>query len=126
MKVEDAISAANRLRPNNGFEDVDKYRWLQECDALARAQVIRKSLTGDFEGVGADQAGEDLGETTELLVPSPYDALYPHYLTAQIDAALGEFDRAANELAQYNALLTQFSVWMRQTYPPAKRPKFLY
>ena len=88
--------------------------------------MIRKSRTGDFEGVGADQAGEDLGETTELLVPSPYDALYPHYLTAQIDAALGEFDRAANELAQYNALLTQFSVWMRQTYQPAKNTKFWY
>ena len=40
--------------------------------------------------------------------------------------ALGESDRAANELAQYNALLNGFAVWMRQTYMPAKQTKLRY
>lgn len=126
MTVEQAIMAADRMRPNNPFQVEDKYRWLAECDALIRAQVVRKSRTGDFEGVGADEAGEDLGETTTLLTPAPYDALYPHYLVGQMDVSLGETDRAANELGQYNTLLTGFSVWMRQTYMPASSPKFRY
>lgn len=126
MTVEQAIMAADRMRPNNPFQVEDKYRWLAECDALIRAQVVRKSRTGDFEGVGADEAGEDLGEVTTLLAPAPYDALYPHYLVGQMDVSLGETDRAANELGQYNALLSGFAVWMRQTYMPASSPKFRY
>lgn len=128
MTVENAILAADRMRPNNPFEVEDKWRWLAECDALIRTQVVAKSLTGDYENRGADRAAEDgeLEETTELLTPPPYDALYPHYLCGQMDAALGEADRAANELAQYNSLLSSFAVWMRQTYRPVNRPRIVW
>lgn len=124
MTVEQAILAANRMRPNNPFDVEDKWRWLAECDALIRSQVVDRSCTGDYENRGADRAAEfdDLEETTELLAPAPYDALYPHYLCGQMDAALGEADRAANELAQYNSLLSGFAAWMRRTYMPAKKP----
>ena len=43
MTVENAILAADRMRPNNPFEVEDKWRWLAECDALIRAQVVEKS-----------------------------------------------------------------------------------
>ena len=88
--------------------------------------MVAKSATGDYEGAGADYAGEEMGELTELLAPAPYDALYPHYMAGQMDMALGESDRAANELAQYNALLNGFAAWMRQTYMPAKQTKLRY
>lgn len=126
MTVEKAIMIANRLRPRNDFALEDKYRWLAEADALIRSQVIRKSLTGSYENVGADLAGDEMDETTELLVPPPYDGLYPHYLAGQMDSALGEMDRAANELGQYNTLLSSFAVWMRQNYPPAGRRQIRY
>ena len=127
MTVEQAIAAADRMRPNNPFTTEDKYAWLRGCDGMIRAQVVSKSKTGDFEGVGADIVESDeLGETTLLLVPLPYDGLYPHYLAGQMDAALGESDRASNELAQYNALLSGFAVWMRRTYMPAANPRIRY
>ena len=128
MTVERAILAANRMRPNNPFDVEDKWRWLAECDALIRSQVVVRSCTGDYENQGADQAAEfdELEETTELLAPAPYDALYPHYLCGQMDAALGEADRAANELAQYNSLLSGFAAWMRRTYMPAKQPRIVW
>ena len=118
MTVEQAIAAADRMRPNNPFTTEDKYAWLRGCDGMIRAQVVSK---------GADIVESDeLGETTLLLVPLPYDGLYPHYLAGQMDAALGESDRASNELAQYNALLSGFSIWMRQTYMPAANPRIRY
>lgn len=126
MTVEQAIRAADGMRPNNPYAPETKYRWLRECDALIRTQVVVKSATGDYEGVGADYAGEEMDELTELLAPAPYDALYPHYMAGQMDMALGESDRAANELAQYNALLNGFATWMRQTYMPAKQTKLRY
>ena len=128
MTVEQAILAANRMRQNNPFDVEDKWRWLAECDALIRSQVVDRSCTGDYENRGADQAAEfdELEETTELLAPTPYDALYPHYLCGQMDAALGEADRAANELAQYNSLLGGFAAWMRRTYMPAKQPRIVW
>ena len=56
-----------------------------------------------------------------LLAPPPFDALYPHLLCAQMDAALGETDRYAGEQAQYNALYAELAVWLRQNYPPRSR-----
>lgn len=73
MTVEQAILAANRMRPNNPFDVEDKWRWLAECDALIRSQVVVRSCTGDYENQGADRAAEfdELEETTELLAPAP-------------------------------------------------------
>ena len=88
----------------------------------------RQELHRGLRNRGADRAAEfdELEETTELLAPAPYDALYPHYLCGQMDAALGEADRAANELAQYNSLLSGFAAWMRRTYMPAKKPRIVW
>ena len=76
--------------------------------------------TDGVRGVaGADRAGNDpLAEDAELLAPAPFDALYPHYLCARIDAALGETARYAGEQSQYNALAAELAVWLRQRYPP--------
>ena len=56
--------------------------------------------------------------SAELLAPAPFDALYPHYLCARIDAALSETARYAGEQSQYNALAAELAVWLRQRYPP--------
>ena len=51
----------------------------------------------------------------ELLVPVPFDALYPHYLCAKLDAALGETERYAGEQARYNSILAELSAWLAAT-----------
>ena len=50
-------------------------------------------------------------------VQLPEDALYPHYLCAMTDAALGETDRYVGEQAQYNSLLADLAAWLRRSYP---------
>ena len=93
---------------------------------MLRKLYFEKSGAAGYEKVGADAAwsGSTLPDSTELLVPVPYDTLYPHFLCARIDAALGETDRYAGEQAQYNALYAELAVWLRQNYPPRSRAQW--
>ena len=67
-----------------------------------------------------------LRQEAELLLPEPYDDYYPHYLCAQMDAALGETDRYANEMQLANAGSQAFAVWCRQHYLPKMQTKWRY
>ena len=120
MTVEQALARARELRPGCKISDETCRRWLCEEDALLRQQLFEKSGADEYVAAGADLAwsGEALPDDTVLLVPVPFDALYPHVLCARIDAALGETDRYAGEQAQYNSILADLAAWLRRTYPP--------
>ena len=126
MTVEQALARARELRPGCKISDETCRRWLCEEDALLRQQLFEKSGADEYAAAGADLAwsGEALPDDTVLLAPPPFDALYPHLLCAQMDAALGETDRYAGEQAQYNALYAELAVWLRQNYPPRSRAQW--
>ena len=126
MTVEQALARARELRPGCKISDETCRRWLCEEDARLRQQLFEKSGADEYAAAGADLAwsGEALPDDTVLLVPVPFDALYPHVLCARIDAALGETDRYAGEQAQCNALLSELAVWLRQKHPPRCRAQW--
>ena len=126
MTVEQALARARELRPGCKISDETCRRWLCEEDALLRQQLFEKSGADEYAAAGADLAwsGEALPDDTVLLVPVPFDALYPHVLCARIDAALGETDRYAGELAQCSGLLSELAVWLRQKHPPRCRAQW--
>ena len=75
-----------------------------------------------FAEAGADRLGADgLADGAALLVPFPFDGMYPHYLCAMIDAALGENDRYAGAMTRCNAILGEFAAWLRRSCPPPVR-----
>lgn len=125
MTISEAIDRADALRPGNPIDPETKQRWLRETDGQLRAQVVSRCDTRAFDGVGADTAPWDYGleEDVLLLVPPPYDALYPHGLCAQIDLALGETDRYMNEAEQYNGLVTEWAAFVRRRFRPAAAPR---
>lgn len=126
MTVEQALARARELRPGCKISDETCRRWLCEEDALLRQQLFEKSGADEYAAAGADLAwsGEALPDDTVLLVPVPFDALYPQVLCARIDAALGETDRYAGEQAQCNGLLSELAVWLRQKHPPRCRAQW--
>lgn len=126
MTVEQALARARELRPGCKISDETCRRWLCEEDALLRQQLFEKSGADEYAAAGADLAwsGETLPDDTVLLVPVPFDALYPHVLCARIDAALGEPDRYAGEQAQCSGLLSELAVWLRQKHPPRCRAQW--
>ena len=130
MTVGKAIETADKLRPNNSFERELKLLWLRQADAGLRKSIVDKSDTADFDDVGADALydpeQELLRQDAMLLLPQPYDDYYAHYLCAQMDAALGETDRYANEMQLANASEEGFAVWCRQLYRPRAQTKWRY
>lgn len=119
MTAGEAIERAAALRPGCNVPALTYKRWLREADGLLRKELFARSDTEAYAAQGADlEEAETLADSCELLVPAPYDALYPHYLCAQTDAALGETDRYAGEQAQYNTLLSELAAWLRRTYAP--------
>ena len=120
------MARARELRPGCKISDETCRRWLCEEDALLRQQLFEKSGADEYAAAGADLAwsGEALPDDTVLLVPVPFDALYPHVLCARIDAALGETDRYAGEQARCSGLLSELAVWLRQKHPPRCRAQW--
>ena len=90
------MERAEQLRPNCRIETETRLQWLRETDALLRTKLFDRSAAGAFDAVGADRPWEQpVQDDQTLLAPPPFDALYPHLLCAQMDAALGETDRYA-------------------------------
>ena len=122
MTVREALDRAAELRPGCKLFGRDAQTLaLRGGRHAAQAVFLRKAARPGMKKVGADAAwsGSTLPDSTELLVPVPYDTLYPHFLCARIDAALGETDRYAGEQAQYNSILSGLAAGLRQENLPA-------
>ena len=118
MTVGQALERAEELRPGSRIARSTRCAWLKEADAMLRQRFFKNSITDAYDEVGADLAWDDgLQDEDVLLAPEPFDAMYPHYLCAMTDAALGETDRYAGEQAQYNSLLAELAAWLRRSYP---------
>ena len=84
MTVGQALERAEELRPGCKVASCTRQRWLCEEDGMLRALLF--AACGLRAGVGADLAWPaegGLDDAVELLVPVPFDALYPHYLCAK-------------------------------------------
>ena len=90
MTVGQALERAEELRPGSRIALATRQAWLKEADAMLRERFFKNSITDAYDDVGADLAWDDsLQDDDVLLAPAPFDALYPHYLCAMSDAALG-------------------------------------
>lgn len=123
MTAEKAIEVADMLRPNNDFDRELKKLWLTQADAGLRKNIVDKSDTEDFDDVGADRNDEI---EAQLIAPEPWSDYYPHYLAAQMDAALGEATRYANEMQMANAASDEFALYCRKTYAPKAKTRWKY
>ena len=82
-------------------------------------------VCGCYSQLSPEEAAEDYPYTAQdlgstLLAEEPYDDLYTWWLQAQVDLANGEYDRAQNTMAMFNALWTQFVCWYCQRYDPVQ------
>ena len=122
MTAGEAIGQARALRPGCEMTEERMRSWLRREDGEIRARLLPERGAEELAQAGADLAGEgELTDSTVLLVPFPFDGMYPHYLCAMIDAALGENDRYAGAMTRCNAILGEFAAWLRRSCPPPVR-----
>ncbi len=125
MTAGEALERAEELRPGSRIPRETRQQWLRELDGMLRTRYFARSDTSAYDKVGADRNWDrGLRDEVVLLTPEPFDALYPHYLCARNDAALGETDRYAGEQAQYNSLLAELAAWLRREYPPKSKTQW--
>ena len=113
--VKQVLEQVDAMLPNQ-YTTAEKRRWLLQAEGF----VVREVHQPHAGGEETEVPPEDTGEDTVLLVQPPFDSLYPHYLCAMTDAALGENDRYAGEQAQYNSILAELAAWLRRKNLPTR------
>ena len=115
MTILEAITRADLIRPNE-LDSAVKLRWLSTLDGQIHAELLTAHEGEPETFRGYD--GETELQTTELLVPHPYDELYLRYLLMRIDLEHGELDRYNNDAAGFNRLWQSFAGRYCQRHAP--------
>lgn len=121
MKVSEAISQADYLYKNT-FTQQDKKRWLSRADELVKKTIVDAHEGGD----DIEAFPQDGVENTELIMESPYDEGYVHYLMAQMHYANDEIDRYNRSITMFNALLSDFAGYWKKNHAPKGCGRFRF
>ena len=103
MTVIEAVNRIDSVKPNN-YTQADKVAWLSQLDGRVKAEII--------------DTHEDTPLGTALLVPYPYDELYPLWLEARIDYANSEYTRYNNSMAMFNTAYADYERYYNRTHMP--------
>lgn len=101
MTPNKVIEIVDRLRPNT-YDEEDKLRWINELDGQVQRLVFQEEKIKQYA------YPDDMD--TELLIPAPFDNVYVHYITAQIDYNNTEYDNYNNSVLMYE---TQFNEYKK-------------
>lgn len=111
MTIREAIDRVDNLLFNT-YTDAEKVAWLSRLDERVALLVMG---TGS---AGGPWYNEDTDMDTELLVPSAFDEIYIHWLTAQMNYANGEIEKYNNAIALYNVEYKAYAQWYHRSNPP--------
>lgn len=123
MTVNDVINEVNNLKPND-YGNEEKIKWLQRLDQQIKQEVCDTHRYND----GESEPDVTTAYTTDtvLLVPAPYDELYVHFLSAQIDYYNREYDGFNATNSMYEACFSSFRNRYNQTHRPLTKRKIYY
>jgi hypothetical protein len=116
MTIKDCIDIVENIKPNQ-YSIKDKVMWLSFIEEIIINEVLKTHEGYDgrydlFEGYSEDKL------SVTLIVPPPYDRLYPEYLKMMIDKENGEVARYNNSMVSYNAYMTEFRKHYNKTHMP--------
>ena len=124
MKIIEAINRIDTLM-HNTYTHTDKVEWLSRLDNMVKKQIIdthEGSENVAFNGYNASTPMD-----TVLLVPAPYDEIYPKWIEAQIHYYNGEYDKYNNAIIMFNTDFEAYAAYYNQNHRPVKRGRrFLF
>lgn len=110
MTVREAIDRVDAIKPN-AFDDNAKLAWLNELEGDIQVQIHGL----EPEDLTAYQLPAN--SAAALLVPAPFDRLYPLRLGAMVDFANGEYDKYQNSMAMANGAYQDYAAWYIRKHP---------
>lgn len=115
MKLQELITQVDALKPN-AYDLVDKIGWVSRVESMIKKFVIDTHEGSDdveFEGYTVESDPD-----TELIAPEPFDALYVHWLEAQIDYANAEYVKYNNAITTFNESYSAYQNWYNRNHMP--------
>lgn len=105
MRLKEAISQADALRPN-AIGDEQKAEWVEQLERrFAETQQIQPRPAS-------------FPDDKELLMPPPVDRVYVFWLSAMIDWAQLDGDLYSIDMAMYNEAYKEAIAWWRRHNVP--------
>ena len=117
MTVNEAIEAADELRPNT-IPKQQKLKWLNDLERRIYNEIYLTHEHEDIPFTDFDSFADDTG----LFSPPPYDELYILRLCAMTDFYNAEYDRYNNDIKLLDSLYTAFArLWHAHHAPASKQ-----
>lgn len=113
MTINEAIQRADELKPN-AYNPETKADWIRELEGRISLEVLKEA-----EPVIPES------DDAELLVPAPYDSIYPLYISAMIDFHNADYDDYNNSMVLFNSTYEAFARHYRQTHMPQQATHFI-
>ena len=126
MTIYDAVHTAKEQSPSSIRFD-QMLAWINQLEGLI-TEDIEKIYNADAVFVPYDlrTMETEIQEKTNLIIPFPYDEIYPAYLRMKIDEATGENLRYNNSSVQFNTLLDNYTKHCARTRKASSYPKFKF
>lgn len=119
MKIIEAINKVDELKFNT-FSQEQKVGWLSRLDHMVKTLIIDTHEGGkDIPFAGYDSDTDP--DSTELLIPTPFDEVYLRWMEAQIDYHNGEIDKYNISITMFNTEYEAFASWYHRNHKPASQ-----
>lgn len=115
MTVNEAIAAADEMRPNT-FEENKKAEWLSRLDGKIALEVHQEKTVPCYE--------YSKDGNRELTVGEPHCEIYPLYLAAMIDFYNQDIESYENTMALFNAEYDIYAKWYIRNNMPKSQSGF--
>ena len=120
MRISEAISKVDALKPNN-YTPEDKIDWLSTLDHRVKTKIIDTHVCNEpiyfygYDGM--------IDQDTELLAPPPFDEMYLRWLEAMIDYHNSDDDRYNNSIVLFNNAYEDYKKHYTRTHMPISKGK---
>lgn len=125
MTIYDAITQFD-ARQFNTYTEGDKVQWLSKLDSMVKRNIIDTHEGKDNISFFEYSSSTDI-QSTQLLVPPPYDEMYFRWLEAQVCYHNGEYDKYNNAIIMFNTDYESYSAYYNRTHKPVSHgSRFLF
>lgn len=123
MTIARALEKTEELKANMMLNST-KIDYLSQLDGKVYREILAKHADNPAEE--CPEYDSETDQSTELLVPAPYDDIYIYWLFSQIDIMNQEMDKYNNDRALFENAWTEFGDhWRREHMPITTVPRFI-
>ena len=115
MTIIEAITRLDVLKAN-AYTQHEKVEWLSRLDNMVKKHIIdTHECDENVIFTGYDDTTDN---STELLVPAPFDEVYLRWMEAQIDYHNGEYSKYNNSIIMFNTAFEAYQAYYNRTNKP--------